>query len=133
MIRIQNSSEYRIAIDKMAFYRSDEANTRRQMEECGELTRAANKMLRSVKGEDDEKIDPETARKNLVEEMADVMICADVLRSIYSISDTEMDSAIIEKVMLDLNRMKIPERKAEDDQIMKAFAAARECCGGCVD
>ena len=44
MNRMQNSSEYRIAIDKLTMFHPEEVNTRRMMEESAELIQAVNKM-----------------------------------------------------------------------------------------
>lgn len=53
------------------------------MEECAELVQAISKCIREPH---DEK-----ARKHLVEEMADVLICLEQLKSIYEVSDLELD------------------------------------------
>lgn len=51
------------------------------MEECAELVQAISKCIRSPE---------EGARENLVEEMADVLICLGQLKSIYQVSDEEL-------------------------------------------
>lgn len=51
------------------------------MEECSELSQAISKCIRSPE---------EGARENLVEEMADVLICLGQLKSIYQVSDEEL-------------------------------------------
>ncbi len=52
------------------------------MEECAELVQAISKCIREPHDEE--------ARKNLVEEMADVTICMEQLKSIYEVSDLEL-------------------------------------------
>lgn len=53
------------------------------MEECAELAQAISKCIREPHDEE--------ARKHLVEEMADVMICLEQLKRIYDVSDLELD------------------------------------------
>lgn len=52
------------------------------MEECAELVQAISKCIRKPHNE--------KARKHLVEEMADVLICLEQLKSIYEVSDLEL-------------------------------------------
>ncbi len=54
------------------------------MEECAELVQAISKCIR--------KPHDEGARKNLAEEMADVTICLEQLKSIYEVSDLELET-----------------------------------------
>lgn len=53
------------------------------MEECAELVQAISKCIRKPHDEE--------ARKHLVEEMADVLICLQQLKRIYDVSDLELD------------------------------------------
>ena len=56
------------------------------MEECAELIQAASKMRRVTNaGKDDT-----AARFNLVEEMADVLICVKQMQEIYGITDHDI-------------------------------------------
>lgn len=56
------------------------------MEECAELIQAASKMRRVTNaGKDDT-----AARYNLVEEMADVVICMKQMQEIYGITDHDI-------------------------------------------
>lgn len=56
------------------------------MEECAELIQAASKMRRVTNaGKDDT-----AARFNLVEEMADVLICMKQMQEIYGITDHDI-------------------------------------------
>ena len=56
------------------------------MEECAELIQAISKAKRG-------KID----RDNMAEEIADVLICIEMLKQMYSISDSEIDTWIKKK------------------------------------
>lgn len=56
------------------------------MEECAELIKAISKAKRG-------KID----RDNMIEEIADVLICIEMLKQMYSISDSEIDMWIKKK------------------------------------
>lgn len=49
------------------------------MEECAELIQVISKMKRGQRKEE-----------NLIEEMADVLVCIDMLKEIYSISEEEL-------------------------------------------
>lgn len=132
MNRMQNSSEYRIAIDKLTMFHPEEVNTRRMMEESAELIQAVNKMQRFVNNEECGDINKDTVRNNLIGEMADVLICIDIMRSTYTITDKEIDKALLEKMERNLHRLNISKANGKA-QAMKVFAAAHECCGRCVD
>lgn len=56
------------------------------MEECAELIQAISKAKRG-------RID----RDNMIEEIADVLICIEMLKQMYSISDSEIDAWIKKK------------------------------------
>jgi NTP pyrophosphatase (non-canonical NTP hydrolase) len=56
------------------------------MEECAELQKVISKFLRN-KGNKD----------NLIEEIADVKICIELLKEMYDISSCDIDKIIIEK------------------------------------
>lgn len=60
-----------------------ESQSMAAMEECAELAQAISKCIREPHDEE--------ARKHLVEEMADVLICLQQLKSIYEVSDLELD------------------------------------------
>lgn len=64
------------------------------MEECAELIQAISKCVRYETG--DEFI-PEERRENLIEEMADVLICMDQLKIMFSIDQEEIEKIKIEK------------------------------------
>jgi len=65
-------------------------------EEMGELIRAAARML------DDEKQN----RMNLIEEMADVLICIEQMKTAWLISDGELERIINEKYDRTLKRIR---------------------------
>lgn len=64
------------------------------MEECAELIQAISKMLR---GKD--------AKANLVEEMADVTICFNLLAMIYHVDQSQLDEVIRAKTLREARRM----------------------------
>ena len=63
------------------------------MEECAELTQAISKMNRAREAG----INDTDARFNLVEEMADVLICMEQIQEIYNIRTLEIQEMIIRK------------------------------------
>ena len=65
------------------------------MEEAAELIQAASKMRRAFCGEDMEA--RKNARSNLVEEMADVLICMKQMQEIYCVSDDEIQNMVYTK------------------------------------
>lgn len=68
------------------------------MEECSELIQAISKMKR---GKDN--------RDNLIEEMADVMICMDILKQVYGVSDSEIQNYVCKKQDRCVGRMESDE------------------------
>lgn len=64
------------------------------MEECAELIQAISKEKRG-------KIN----RDNMIEEIADVLICIEMLKQMYSISDSEIDAWIKKKQKREVERM----------------------------
>ena len=68
------------------------------MEECAELIQAISKMKR---GKDN--------RNNLIEEMADVMICMEILKQVYGVSDSEIQNYVCQKQNRSIERMKSDE------------------------
>ena len=68
------------------------------MEECAELIQAVSKMKR---GKDN--------RNNLIEEMADVMICIEILKQVYGISDNEIQDYVCQKQNRSIERRKSDE------------------------
>ena len=68
------------------------------MEECAELIQAISKMKR-VKDN----------RNNLIGEVADVMICIEILKQVYGISDNEIQNYVCQKQNRSIERMKSDE------------------------
>lgn len=58
------------------------------MEECSELQKAISKALRYEQGD---RFVADNQRENLIEEIADVMICIDQLKFMFSIYQFEID------------------------------------------
>ena len=73
----------------IGFYGKD-AQSVVHMEECAELIQAISKIHRIGYGPDV----PPDAYENLVEEIADVLICMEQLREIYDIPDHELQRMI---------------------------------------
>ena len=65
------------------------------MEECAELIQAISKAKRG-------KID----KNNMEEEIADVLICIEMLKLMYSLSDSNIDKWILKKQQRESERMK---------------------------
>lgn len=66
------------------------------MEECGELIQAISKKLR----------DPTSPNDHLAEEMADVIICLNLLKLMYGITDKEIHNRVVAKTLRLSKRMK---------------------------
>ena len=83
-----NSAEYMIYKEKDIIERSIKEYGRITqsvicMEECSELIQAVSKQIRGI-----------GSKENLIEEMADVAICLEMLKDIYDIDDTEIGQQI---------------------------------------
>lgn len=65
------------------------------MEECAELIQAISKAKRG-----------KLNKENLKEEIADVLICIEMLKQMYNISDLQIDSWIKKKQAREQERMK---------------------------
>ena len=68
------------------------------MEELSELTQAISK---EIQGKDN--------RNNVIEEMADVLICLEILKQVFEITDEDIDSWIKYKQERNLFRMSCPQ------------------------
>jgi NTP pyrophosphatase (non-canonical NTP hydrolase) len=68
-------------INEMVTYYGTNDRARLLMEECGELVQAANKIMRYP--------DSDEARANLLEEMVDVSIMIEQVRTLFNYSDLE--------------------------------------------
>lgn len=85
-------------VDKSIEHYGSDLQTVVCMEECSELIQAISKMKR---GKDN--------RDNLIEEMADVMICMDILKQVYGVSDNEIQNYVCKKQDRCVGRMKSDE------------------------
>jgi NTP pyrophosphatase (non-canonical NTP hydrolase) len=65
------------------------------MEECSELIQAISKMKRS-----------ENDKENLTEEIADVLVCIETLKQLYSVENSAINNWIRQKQQRQLRRMK---------------------------
>ena len=82
-----------IVKDSIDFY-GKELQTTVCMEECAELIQAISKEKR---GKHD--------KYHLIEEIADVSICLEILKEVYCISDEELQSVIESKQQREVERM----------------------------
>lgn len=76
--------------------------TRIAMEECAELIQAINKMSRLNRGYKDYN----SAKDNLTEEIADVLICMEQLKMIYNIADDDIQLWVNQKYQRNIERLK---------------------------
>lgn len=67
------------------------------MEECSELIQAISKSIRYKHSKEYE--------ENMVEEIADVYICAEILKSINRITDEEIQTMVDKKMKRNLGRI----------------------------
>ena len=90
----------------IAFYGPD-AQAMIHMEECAELAQAVSKIRRvRNSGKDDT-----TAYYNLVEEIADLMICIEQIREMYGIFDHEIQAMVDKKCVRQEARMRDAGRR----------------------
>ena len=90
----------------ISFYGPD-AQAMVHMEECAELAQAVSKMrrIRNCGGDDTE------AYYNLVEEMADVLVCLEQMREMYGIFDREIQAVVDKKCLRQEARMRDAARR----------------------
>lgn len=88
------SIDKKVIIKSIQHYGQDNQSTV-CMEECAELIQAISKAKRG-------KID----RNNMEEEIADVLICVEMLKLMYSLSDSNIDEWILKKQQRESERMK---------------------------
>lgn len=86
---------------KVVGFYGEDAQSMVHMEECAELIQAVSKMRRVRKKDKDDT----EAYYNLVEEMADVLICMEQMRIMYEISDHEIQNMIDRKCQRQEERM----------------------------
>lgn len=91
---------------KVLAHYGEEAQSMIHMEECAELIQAISKMRRVRRAfMDGTSEDDSDAYYNLVEEMADVLICMQQLQEMYDIPDHEIQSMVSRKVARQEDRM----------------------------
>lgn len=73
---------------------SDSSNATIAIEECSELIKEITKKVRN----------PERRNDTMVEEMADVLICLEILMYVYHISPEELDTMYETKMKRNLER-----------------------------
>ena len=88
-------------IDKSINYYGEEIQSTVCMEECAELIQAVSKMIRGS----DELSDDDYG--HLAEEIADVLICIEMLKQIYNIPDCSIENWIERKQERTLRRMEV--------------------------
>lgn len=93
-MQIAHNIDKEIIMKSIRHYKQDNQSTV-CMEECAELIQAISKAKRG-------KID----RNNMEEEIADVLICVEILKLMYSLSDSNIDEWILKKQQRELERMK---------------------------
>lgn len=74
------------------------------MEELAELQKAISKLVRNPE-ESTKPLEFKGLRHNLIEEMADVIICMDQLKEYYSINHAEIQSIIASKQAIQAKRL----------------------------
>lgn len=89
--------ENTIKMRSIAWYGPD-AQTTVCMEECAELIQAISKLKRFNPEDPNNKVGRKELIENLYEEMADVLICLDLLSEIYGLKFGDMRSMINHKV-----------------------------------
>lgn len=85
----------RSIISKSIEYYGEEIQSTVCMEECSELIQAISKMKRS-----------EADKENLTEEIADVLVCIETLKQLYSVENSAINNWIRQKQQRQLRRMK---------------------------
>ena len=130
MIRVQNYDAYRRDIRLLVSSRSEDMNACICSEEPAELIQAISKVRRFRAG--DESVGTqENVLDALKEEIADVLICIDILKVMYGLPDEAVDDMIMKKNARNMQRL---AKSARSSMPLKAMAAAHECCGGrCID
>lgn len=82
-------------ISKSIEYYGEEIQSTVCMEECVELIQAISKMKRGI-----------DAKDNLAEEIADVLICIEMLKQLYNVLDLDIESWIMQKQQRVMDGMK---------------------------
>jgi NTP pyrophosphatase (non-canonical NTP hydrolase) len=102
---------------KVIAHYGEEAQSMIHMEECAELIQAVSKMRRGKKAYLEGRVDDDSeAYYNLVEEVADVLICLEQIQEMYGISDQEIQTMVDKKVARQEARMNEPDRRLFEGQ-----------------
>lgn len=96
--------ESAIKMRSIAWYGHD-MQTTTCMEECAELIQAISKLKRFNPEDPNNKVGRSELIENLTEEMADVLICIDMLTEIYGLKFSDVRSMIDHKVWRMKRRM----------------------------
>ena len=103
---ISKDKELEKEIDILVRSQGDFLNLIIAMEECSELIKAISKMLRYLMLEEDVySIKYEKLKENIIEEMADVIICEYMLSKIFNIPKEQMDNMIKLKMERNIKRI----------------------------
>lgn len=95
----------------------EDAQSMIHMEECAELIQAISKMRRVKKAFLEGRVDDDNeSYYNLVEELADVLICIEQIREMYGISDQEIQVMVDRKVARQEVRMNELDRRLFEGQ-----------------
>ena len=103
-----NQEEYQNNIIAIAEHYGYDSQSRQLIEEMAELTQAINKAWRMGNDFDNLLVQ----KRNIKEEIADVTIMIEQIKYLLSISDTEIDQIIEQKLNRQLERIGADERKS---------------------
>lgn len=82
--------------DEIIRHYGTEAQLGIHMEECAELIQAISKGRRAIESSNDGCISP-YVKDDIVEEMADVLICMEQLKDIFMITDKMIEEVVLRK------------------------------------
>lgn len=100
-------------IDTLIKAQGDFTNLIIAMEECSELIKAISKVCRYLMVDDEYDEEYEELKENVVEEMADVMICQYMLMKIFAIPEKQIDDMIEKKMERNLKRIEQTNEESE--------------------
>lgn len=100
LLNTENNENEPYSIDqniilKSIVYYGEEIQSTVCMEKCAELIQAISKVKRGI-----------DAKDNLVEEIADVLICIEMLKQLYNVLDLDIESWIMQKQQRVMDGMK---------------------------
>lgn len=97
MVKIRATDNYHNDIQVLAQNETFQANCMRMMEECAELSVAVSKIARGDMGKE--------SMHSLLEEIADVIICIDILRELIDIEDEKLEEILRMKMYRNILRL----------------------------